>query len=95
MKNQPGLELWPFNPPLSHCFLQRTPILTLYISHNLAERLQRKRVGTLENVISDLKRFRDMDNKESTDTDKNAIPPETRAAANEEQTEPQEHGLEQ
>lgn len=59
------------------------------------ERLQRKRVGTLENVISDLKRFRDMDNKESTDTDKNAIPPETRAATNEEQTEPQEHGLEQ
>lgn len=36
-----------------------------------------------------------MDNKESTDTDKNAIPPETRAAANEEQTEPQEHGQEQ
>ena len=36
-----------------------------------------------------------MDNKESTDTDKNAIPPETRAATDEEQTEPQEHGLEQ
>lgn len=33
------------------------------------ERLQRKRVGTLENVISDLKRFRDMDNKESVDAE--------------------------
>lgn len=33
------------------------------------ERLHRKRVGTLENVISDLKRFRDMDTKETENTD--------------------------
>lgn len=32
------------------------------------ERLHRKRVGTLENVISDLKRFRDMDSKETEST---------------------------
>ena len=36
------------------------------------ERLQRKRIGTLENVISDLKRFRDMDSKESVDNDNKA-----------------------
>ncbi|XP_068670646.1 PAXIP1-associated glutamate-rich protein 1-like [Montipora foliosa] len=33
------------------------------------ERFQRKRVGTLENVISDLKRFRDMNNKDARDSD--------------------------
>ncbi|KAK2548009.1 hypothetical protein P5673_031893 [Acropora cervicornis] len=32
------------------------------------ERFQRKRVGTLENVISDLKRFRDMNNKGDGET---------------------------
>ncbi|KAL9966083.1 hypothetical protein ACROYT_G024099 [Oculina patagonica] len=52
------------------------------------ERFQRKRVGTLENVISDLKRFRDMDHKEATDTDVKATsnPVNTDAATKEEST---------
>lgn len=37
------------------------------------ERLHRKRVGTLENVISDLKRFRDMDSKETESTDNKSV----------------------
>lgn len=59
---------------MQHTYLQQNAdnsligILVFY----LTERLQRKRVGTLENVISDLKRFRDMDNKESVDTDAKA-----------------------
>ena len=37
------------------------------------ERLHRKRVGTLENVISDLKRFRDMDTKETENTHNKSV----------------------
>ena len=37
------------------------------------ERLHRKRVGTLENVISDLKRFRDMDTKETENADNKSV----------------------
>ena len=42
--------------------------LARLFSLKLSERFQRKRVGTLENVISDLKRFRDMNSKGDGET---------------------------
>jgi len=50
------------------------------------ERFQRKRVGTLENVISDLKRFRDMDNEETDEKETlhTYTPTETDAVAKDE-----------
>lgn len=51
-----------------------------------AERFQRKRVGTLENVISDLKRFRDMDSKDVGDADTKHTPTEDVTATDMEST---------
>jgi len=48
--------------------LQQTDVSKIFFYYPL-ERLHRKRIGTLENVISDLKRFRDMDTKETENTD--------------------------
>lgn len=52
---------------------QQTDVSEIFFYYPL-ERLHRKRVGTLENVISDLKRFRDMDTKETENTDKKSVP---------------------
>lgn len=51
---------------------QQTDVSEIFCYYPL-ERLHRKRVGTLENVISDLKRFRDMDTKETENTDKKSV----------------------
>ena len=51
---------------------QQTDVSEIFFYYPL-ERLHRKRVGTLENVISDLKRFRDMDTKETENTDNKSV----------------------